>query len=74
MKTEPENREQRDTPELLSPNPDCVGPDSLTDQTTEISVGEKIDLVSNPNYPSYEVLLDVADKVLKRFEKADISE
>jgi hypothetical protein len=27
------------------------------------------DLISDPNYPSYEILLDVADKLLDSFEK-----
>lgn len=35
----------------------------------EISVERKADLVSDPNYPSYEVLLDVAGKLLESFEK-----
>jgi len=35
----------------------------------EISVERKIDLVSDPNYPSYEILLDVAGKLLDSFEK-----
>jgi hypothetical protein len=35
----------------------------------EISVERKIDLVSDPNYPSYEILLDVAGKLLESFEK-----
>ncbi len=37
----------------------------------EISVERerKIDFVSDPNYPSYEILLDVAGKLLESFEK-----
>jgi hypothetical protein len=35
----------------------------------EISVERKIDLVSDPNYPSHEILLDVAAKLLESFEE-----
>ena len=68
-KSEPENREQRDASEVLSPNPSPSRPDSPTDKSMEISVERKIDLVSDPNYPSYEILLDVAGKLLESFEK-----
>jgi hypothetical protein len=44
-------------------------PDSPTDKSMEISAERKIDLVSDPNYPSYEILLDVAGKLLESFEK-----
>jgi hypothetical protein len=43
--------------------------DSPTDKSMEISVERKIDLVSDPNYPSYEILLEVAGKLLESFEK-----
>jgi hypothetical protein len=68
-KNEPENRERRDASEVLSPNPNPSQPDSPTDKSMEISVERKIDLVSDPNYPSYEILLDVAGKLLESFEK-----
>ena len=68
-KSEPENRERRDASEVLSPNPSPGRPDSPTEKSMEISVERKIDLVSDPNYPSYEILLDVAGKLLESFEK-----
>ena len=68
-KSEPENRERKDAPEVLSQNPSLSRPDRPTDKSMEISVERKIDLVSDPNYPSYEILLDVAGKLLESFEK-----
>jgi hypothetical protein len=68
-KSEPENCERKDTPGGLSLNPSVSGPDSPTEKSMEISVERKIDLVSDPNYPSYEILLDVAGKLLDSFEK-----
>ena len=35
----------------------------------EISLERKADLVSDPNYPSFEILLEVAGKLLDSFEK-----
>ena len=35
----------------------------------EISVEEKVNLVSDPNYPSFEILLEVAGKLLESFEE-----
>jgi hypothetical protein len=35
----------------------------------EISVDRKMDMATDPNYPSYEILLDVAGKILESFEK-----
>ena len=68
-KSEPENREQKDASEVVSLNRGLDRPDSPTDKSMEISVERKIDLVSDPNYPSYEILLDVAGKLLESFEK-----
>ncbi len=68
-KSEPENREQRDAPEVPSQSSSLSRPDSPTDKSMEISVERKKDLVSDPNYPSYEILLDVAGKLLESFEK-----
>ena len=68
-KSEPERREQRDEPEVLSQNPSPSQPDGPTDKSMEISVERRLDLVSDPNYPSYEILLDVAAKLLESFEK-----
>jgi hypothetical protein len=68
-KSEPENCERKEAPEVLSHKPSLDRPDSPTDKSMEISVDRKIDLVSDPNYPSYEILLDVAGKLLESFEK-----
>jgi hypothetical protein len=68
-KSEPENCERKDAPELLSQNLSLSRTGSGTDKSMEISVERKVDLVSDPNYPSYEILLDVAGKLLETFEK-----
>jgi hypothetical protein len=68
-KSEPENGEQKDASEVLSLGKGLDQPDSPTDKSMEISVERKIDLVSDPNYPSYEILLEVAGKLLESFEK-----
>jgi hypothetical protein len=68
-KNEPEKRELRDTPEVSSQIPSPSRPDGPTDKSMEISVERKVDLVSDPNYPSFEILLDVAGKLLESFEK-----
>ena len=63
------NCERKDSTEVLPQNPDLSRPDGPTDKSMEISVERKADLVSDPNYPSYEVLLNVAGKLLESFEK-----
>jgi hypothetical protein len=68
-KSEPENQERKDASEVLSLNTGMSRPDSPTDKSMEISAERKVDLVSDPNYPSYEILLDVAGKLLESFEK-----
>jgi hypothetical protein len=68
-KSESENREQRDVSKAVSRKSSQSQPDSPTDKSMEISVERKMDLVSDPNYPSYEILLDVAGKILESFEK-----
>jgi hypothetical protein len=68
-KSEPENREPKDASEVLPLSTGSGRPDSPTDKSMEISVERKIDLVTDPNYPSYEILLDVAGKLLESFEK-----
>jgi hypothetical protein len=67
--SEPGNFERKDASEVLSQKPDVNHSDSATDKSMEISVEEKVDLVSDPNYPSFEILLDVAGKLLESFEK-----
>jgi hypothetical protein len=66
--SEPGNFERKDASEVLSQKPDGHS-DSATDKSMEISVEGKVDLVSDPNYPSFEILLDVAGKLLESFEK-----
>jgi hypothetical protein len=68
-KSEPENGERKDASEVLSLGMGTNQPDSPTDKSMEISSERKIDMVSDPNYPSYEILLDVAGKLLESFEK-----
>ena len=68
-KSEPENCERKDASEVLSQKPDVSHSDSATDKSMEISVEGKVDLVSDPNYPSFEILLDVAGKLLESFEE-----
>jgi hypothetical protein len=68
-KSASENREQGDAPEVVSRESSQSRPDSPTDKSMEISVERKMDLVADPNYPSYEILLDVAGKILESFEK-----
>ena len=69
LKSEPDNCEREDASEVLSHNSDVSRSDNATDKSMEISVEGKIDLVSDPNYPSFEILLDVAGKLLESFEK-----
>jgi hypothetical protein len=68
-KSDPENCERKDASEVSSQKPDVSHSDSATDKSMEISVEGKADLVSDPNYPSFEILLDVAGKLLESFEK-----
>jgi hypothetical protein len=68
-KSEPENCERKDALEILSQKPDVSHSDSATDKSMEISLEGKVDLVSDPNYPSFEILLDVDGKLLESFEK-----
>jgi hypothetical protein len=68
-KSEPVDCERKDASEVLSHKPDVSHSDSATDKSMEISVEEKVDLVSDPNYPSFEILLEVAGKLLESFEE-----
>lgn len=69
MKNEPENRERRDSLEVLSEDPSPGRPDTPTDESMQSPAEGKNDLVSDPNYPNYDILLDVAAKLLKSFEE-----
>ena len=68
-KSEPENCERKNTSEVLSQGTGVSRSESPTDKSMEISVEGKVDLVSDPNYPSFEILLDVAGKLLESFEE-----
>ena len=57
------------TEEISSRDSDLNQPDNPTDKSMESSAERKADLVSDPNYPSFEILLDVASKLLDSFEK-----
>jgi hypothetical protein len=67
--SEAEKCERKDASGVLSQHSGLSRSDSPTDKSMEISVEGKVDLVSDPNYPSYEILLDVAAKLLESFEK-----
>ena len=57
------------TEEVSSRNSGLDQPGIRTDKSMEISVERKADLVSDPNYPSIEILVEVAGKLLDSFEK-----
>jgi hypothetical protein len=50
-------------------DPGLNQPENPTDKSMESSAERKADLVSDPNYPSFEILLDVAGKLLDAFDK-----
>ena len=54
--------------EVLSRNSGLNQAGIPTDKSMEISE-RKADLVSDPNYPSFEILVEVAGKLLDSFEK-----
>jgi hypothetical protein len=55
--------------EVLSRNSGLNQSGIRTDKSMEMSVERKADLVSDPNYPSFEILVEVAGKLLDSFEK-----
>ena len=57
---------QEEAPRLHS---DLNQTDTRPDKSMEMTAERIRDLVSDPNYPSYEILLDVAGKLLDSFEK-----
>ena len=69
MKTQPENPERRDSSEVLSEDPSSGQPDTPAAESTQSPAEGKHDLVSDPNYPNHDILLEVADKLLKSFEE-----
>jgi hypothetical protein len=60
---------QNATEEHSSRNSDLNRSDNPTDKSMERSAERKADLVSDPNYPSFEILLAVASKLLDSFDK-----
>jgi hypothetical protein len=68
-KSKGRNYRRKDPTKVLSHDPDLSRAHGKTDKSMEISAEHKADLVSDPNYPSYEILLNVAGKLLESFEK-----
>jgi hypothetical protein len=67
-KNSPENDEQAAPEGRLRPNSDLSQSDR-PDTSMEITAERIRDVVSDPSYPSFEILLDVAGKLLDSFEK-----
>jgi hypothetical protein len=64
----PKNDDQAAPDEGLSSAEDLSQSDR-PDTSMEITAERIRDVVSDPSYPSYEILLDVAGKLLDSFEK-----
>jgi len=64
-----ENDEQGVREEGPPLNSDLNQTDTRPDKSMEITTERIRDVVSDPNYPSFEILLDVAGKLLDSFEK-----
>jgi len=62
------NGEQAAPEGRLRPNSDLSQSDR-PDTSMEITAERIRDVVSDPSYPSFEILLDVAGKLLDSFEK-----
>ena len=65
----PKNDDQDAPEEALRQNSDLNQSNTRPDTSMEITAERIREVVSDPNYPSYEILLDVADKLLQSFEK-----
>jgi hypothetical protein len=65
----PKNDDQDAPEEALRQNSDLNQSNTRRDTSMEITAERIREVVSDPNYPSYEILLDVADKLLQSFEK-----
>ena len=63
------NDEQDIREEGQRQNSDLNQTDTRPDKSMEITAERIRDVVSDPCYPSYEILLDVAGKLLDSFEK-----
>jgi hypothetical protein len=68
-KNYPKNDDQDAPEEALRQNSDLNQSNNRPDISMEITAERIREVVSDPNYPSYEILLDVADKLLQSFEK-----
>jgi hypothetical protein len=68
-KSKAKNNGQHAAKEVLSRNSGVNQPGIPTDKSMETSVERKADLVSDPNYPSFEILVEVAAKLLDSLEK-----
>ena len=70
---DPENCEKNDEQGAREDGPrlnsDVNQTDTRPDKSMEITTERIRDVVSDPNYPSYEILLEVAGKLLDSFEK-----
>ena len=71
---DPENCEKNDEEGVREESPRLNSDLNQTDTTRpdksmEITKERIRDVVSDPNYPSYEILLDVAAKLLDSFDK-----
>jgi hypothetical protein len=65
----PENNDQDAPEDALCQNSDLSQSDTRPDTSMEITAERIRDVISDPDYPSYEILLDVAEKLLESFEK-----
>ena len=68
-KNYPKNNDQDAPEDALCQNSDLNQSDPRPDTSMEITAERIREVISDPNYPSYEILLDVADKLLDSFEK-----
>jgi hypothetical protein len=65
----PKNEDQDAPEESLCRNSDLSQSDTRPHKSMEITAERIRDVVSDPSYPSYEILLDIAGKLLESFEK-----
>ena len=65
----PKNEDQEAPEKILRRNSDLSHSDTRPDKSMEITAERIRDFVADPTYPSYEILLDVAGKLLDSFEK-----
>jgi hypothetical protein len=68
-KSSRKNDDQDIPEEVLRPNSDLNQSHTRPEKSMEITAERTRDFVSDPSYPSYEILLEVAAKLLDTFEK-----